>query len=303
MKLEEPLNFGHLHYFWAVARTGSVREAARQLHVSAPTVSAQVRQLERRLGQALLESSGRGVVLTEAGHAAFRYAEEIFTLGRELQQSFGAGFDAVGATHLRLGVTEALPKLTIYHLLQPALQLRPAIRVQCIDGPFMALINDVSLHRLDVVFSDSPVPAGTPMRLYSHLLADSAVAFFAHRKLLADPTKRLEEQLATLPLLLPTLGHSLRRSLEAWFDEHGLTPQVAHELADSSLLKVFGQAGEGIFPAPAMVREEVCAQYDVVCLGQIDTIRERFYAITTQRRLKHPAVIAIQRRHATARNL
>ncbi|WP_164100703.1 transcriptional activator NhaR [Candidatus Laterigemmans baculatus] len=292
------LNYHHLHYFWMVARTGSVAEAARQLHLTSPTLSSQIRKLEESLGAKLFRPGGRRLTLTDTGQTVFEYAEQIFSLGRELAEFIRSGATS-GALRMKVGATSSLPKLVIYRLLQSARTTDQPVQILCREAELDRLLADLVAHRLDVVLSDAPAPSASGLKVFNHALGQSAVAFFAHPDVIESRTASTEAELVSrlreLPMLLPPTDNPLRRGLEQWFDTHQILPRVVHEIADSALLKVFGQAGDGVFPAPAVVAEEICRQYDVVQLGQTSAVQVRFFAISTERQIQHPAVVAVCR--------
>lgn len=290
----EWLNYHHLLYFWAVAREGSVTRASEQLHLAQPTVSGQLKALEEALGEKLFERTGRRLVLTDVGRVVFRYADEIFSLGRELQDTL-KGRPTGRPIRFTVGVADAVPKLIAYRLLLPALSLPEPVHVVCRDGKPERLLAELSVHALDLVLSDAPVGAEVKVKAYSHLLGETPVAFFGTEALAAAHRKGFPRSLDGAPMLLPTEGSSLRRSLDQWFDTEGLRPRVAGEIEDRALLKVFGQAGVGLFPAPVAIEAEVRAQFGVKLVGRVDAVKERFYALSAERKLKHPAVVAISR--------
>jgi LysR family transcriptional activator of nhaA len=286
------LNYHHLHYFWVVAREGGLVPAGKVLRVSHPTLSAQIHALEDNLGEKLFSKVGRRLVLTEKGRVVFRYADEIFTLGREMVDSVQGRGDS-HALRLDVGIADVVPKLVVRRLLQPALGLADPVRLVCHEDSFENLLADLALHSLDIVISDAPVPSGSNVRAYHHLLGETGVTFFGIRSLADAYGKGFPGSLDGAPLLLPMENLSLRRSLNLWFDRHGIRPRIVAEFEDSALLKAFGADGIGIFPAPQVIEKEVCAQHGVQILGQADGVRERFYAISSERKLKHPAVLAI----------
>lgn len=290
----EWLNYHHLLYFWAVAREGSVTRASEQLHLAQPTVSGQLKALEEALGEKLFERTGRRLVLTDVGRVVFRYADEIFSLGRELQDTL-KGRPTGRPIRFTVGVADAVPKLVAYRLLLPALSLPEPVHVVCRDGKPERLLAELSVHALDLVLSDAPVGAEVKVKAYSHLLGETPVAFFGTEALAAAHHRGFPRSLDGAPVLLPTEGSSLRRSLDQWFDTEGLRPRVAGEIEDRALLKVFGQAGVGLFPAPVAIEAEVRAQFGVKLVGRVDAVKERFYALSAERKLKHPAVVAISR--------
>ncbi len=286
------LNFHHLRYFWAVAREGSVTRAAARLHISQPTVSAQIRELEQALGDRLFVREGRRLVPSETGRVVFRYADEIFTLGQELLLSLR---DAPTGRPLKLvvGVADVVPKLIAYRLLEPALRLPEALRLECVEDQPERLLGELAVHGLDLVLTDAPVPPNVKVRAYSHLLGECGVTVFGAAKLLGRRRAPLRQLIETLPWLLPASGSTLRRSLDDWFEAQGIRPHVAGEFADSALMKVFGEAGLGLFPGPAAIESAIASQYHVRRLGTLAGLTERFYAVSVERRIKHPAVLAI----------
>ncbi len=292
----EWLNYHHLLYFWAVAREGSVTRASEQLYLSQPTISAQIRALEHALGEKLFTKSGRNLVLTEIGRVVFRYAEEIFSLGRELTDTLKG---KVGARTLSrpvrflVGIADVVPKLIAHRLLEPALHLTDAMYIVCREDKSERLIAELAVHELDLVLTDAPIPPAVKVKAYNHLLGECGVTVFGHRKQAAVYRKNFPRSLEGAPFLMPTDNTVLRRSLEQWFDAQAIRPVVKGEFEDSALLKVFGQSGMGLFVVPSTIEEEVRRQYDVQVVGRTDAVRERFYAVSIERKLKHPAVVAI----------
>ncbi|MDX1947720.1 MAG: transcriptional activator NhaR [Pirellulaceae bacterium] len=286
------LNYHHLLYFWMVAREGSIVRAAAQLHLAEPTISAQIARLERSLGAKLFVRAGRNLRLTETGRLVQRYADEIFSLGRELTDAV-RGRPTGQPLRLVVGVPDVLPKLIVFRLLQPAFQLPEPVRLVCREGKLEELVAALATHELDVVLSDAPLSPGIPVKAFSHLLGQCGVAFFAAPDLARELDREFPQSLATAPLLLPSEGTTPRRLLDQWFDEQGFRPNIAAEFQDSALLKVFGQEGLGAFPAPAAIVDEIQRQYRVRHVGTLENLHERYYAISVERRLKHPAVVAI----------
>ena len=288
----EWLNYHHLLYFWTVARHGSVSAASDELRLAQPTVSGQLRMLEDALGEKLFHRVGRRMVLTDMGRTVFRYADEIFTLGRELTDVV-KGRPTGRPVRLVVGVADAVSKLIAYRLLQPALQLPEPVRIVCREDRPERLLAELSVHGLDLVLSDAPVGPAIKVRAFNHLLGECGVGFFAAPGLAKRLAGRFPGSLHGAPMLLPTETTALRRALDQWFDAQGIRPQVVSEFEDSALLKVFGQQGLGVFPAPSAIDAEVRRQYGVRLVGTTTAVRERFYAISVERRLKNPAVVAI----------
>jgi LysR family transcriptional activator of nhaA len=288
----EWLNYHHLLYFWLAAREGGVGRASEELRLAPSTVSAQIRALENSLDEKLFRRVGRRLELTDVGRTVYRYADEIFGLGRELLDTVK---DRPTGRPMRLvvGVADVLPKLVVRRLLQPAFELDVPVRVTCLDGKRAALLSELAVHRLDVVLSDAPVDSHLSVRAFSHLLGECGVVLAATATLAKRHRRRFPQSLDGAPLLMPTVGSMLRRSLEQWIETAGVRPAVVGEFEDSALLTAFGQAGVGLFPVPEVVADEVCKQYGVRIVGRLPDVRERFYAISAERRLKHPAVVAV----------
>lgn len=286
------LNYHHLLYFWTVAKEGGITKASEKLHLAQPTLSTQIRKLEKAIGASLFDRVGRSMVLTDTGQIVYRYADEIFALGRELTDTL-QGMPTTDSLRLTVGVPDVLPKLVVYQLLKPALDIDEQVQLVCYEGKLQGLLADLALHRLDIVLADSPLTPETHIRAFNHLLGESNISIFAKSDLAKKYKKGFPNSLHGAPMLLPTQTTSLRRSLEQWFDANQIRPLVVHEFEDSAVLKVFGQHGEGIFAAPTAIEKEICRQYRVQAIGRVEEIKERFYAISIERRLKHPAVVKI----------
>jgi LysR family transcriptional activator of nhaA len=289
------LNYHHLLYFWTIAREGSVSRAAEVLHLAQPTLSSQVRKLETSIGHDLFERSGRSMVLTETGQLVFRYADEIFGLGRQLVDVLRGRTDG-DTSRVKVGVQGAIPKLVVYELLRPALEEADRnYQFVCSEGKLGELLAELALHRLDVVIADRPLAADTHVRAFNHLLGKCGVTVYGSSDLYRKYHTSFPQSLHEAPMLLPTQNTALRRLLEQWFDTTGIRPRTAHEFEDSAVLKVFGHTGHGMFVTPSAIEKEVCRQYSVRIVGRIPEVIERFYAISVEKRLKHPAVLAISR--------
>ena len=286
------LNYHHLFYFWTAAREGSITAASRALNLSQPALSTQIRTLEEDLGERLFEKSGRGLRLTEAGRLAFRYADEIFLLGREFQQTL-KGRPTGRAVHLVVGVSDVLPKLMVHRLLRPALELPEPVRLTCREGTLPRLLQALQDHDVDIVLSDVPCTPRTGPRAFNHLLGACEVELFAAPVLRERHPGEIPGLLNGAPMLLPSEGHALRRSLDAWFGRRGLQPVVVGEFDDSALLKAFGAEGMGFFAAPSAIAEEVVRAHGVQRLGVLEGLMERIYAVSAERRVVHPALVAI----------
>lgn len=287
------LNYHHLLYFWTVAQEGTIARASEVLGLTQPTISAQIRELERASGTRLFVKQGRNLVLTDSGRMAARYAEEIFSLGRELRETL-AGRSTGQKRRLTVGVADSLPKLVVYRLLEPALRMSEPVQIHCAEGPTTHLMADLATHALDVVLSDAPLGPGSRFKAYNHLLGECGVTFFGAQRFAELSAKSFPEALSGQPMLMPTSDSTLRRLLDALFTTRSIFPQIVGEFADSALMKSFGQAGVGIFPSPSVIEAEVCRQYDVRVIARLPMITERFYAISVERRITHPAVVAIR---------
>ncbi len=288
----EWLNYHHLFYFWTVVREGSIAAASRQLMLTQSTISMQLRSLEKSLGETLLVRSGRRLVPTEAGRLAFRYADEIFSIGKELHDAF---HNQAGERPLKLvvGVTDVLSKLIAYRLLEPIFKIRQPIRIVCREGKVDVLLADLAVHQLDIVLADAAFDPTIRVRAYNHLLGECGVSIFGVPVLARKYRRGFPLSLDGAPFLLPTDNTSLRQSLGRWFEAEGIRPSILGEFEDSALIKVFGQAGHGLFAAPTIIESDVQRQHQVRLVGRIDAARTRFYAVSVERRVTHPAVRAI----------
>ncbi len=289
------LNYHHLLYFWTVVREGGVVRAAERLRLAQPTVSSQVRALEAALGERLFIRSGRRLVPTDVGQVVYRYADEIFSLGRELVDTVH-GRGEHRPARLVVGVADALSKLIAYRLVAPVLALPGPIRVVCREGSTEKLLAQLALHEVDVVLSDTPVPPTVRVRAYNHLLGECGLTFFAAPLAARRLRRRFPASLEGQPFLLPGEGSVLRRQLEDWLQQAGIRPAVVGEFDDPALMKVFGENGAGAFAAASAIEPEIRRQYRVVPIGRVESVRQQFYAISAERRLKHPAVAVIVER-------
>jgi LysR family transcriptional regulator, transcriptional activator of nhaA len=283
------LNYHHLLYFWTVAKEQGVSKAAEVLHVAQPTVTAQVRALERALGQRLFERQGRHLRLTAEGEKVFRYADEIFSLGRELLQTV-KGEPQQAPRRFRMGISDALPKLTTYRLLEPALAIRPAFRLHVRIDKTERLLGELAVHALDIVIADTPMMPSLRVRAFSHLLGETSVSIYGAADLARAARRDFPRSLHGAPLLLQTTNTAVRQSLDQWFDVHQIVPAVVGEVEDMAMLQTLGEHGLGLFAAPTVMRKEICHRYHVAWVGELDKVREKFYAISIERRITHPAV-------------
>lgn len=286
------LNYSHLLYFWTVAREGSIAQASKVLHLTPQTISGQLKQLEDSIGHSLFERVGRGLVLSSTGQIVNQYADEIFTLGAELAQRVREQ-DVAASANLRVGVVNSIAKLITYRILEPVLSEHSDVRVICHEANLEPLLGELAIHQLDLVISDRTIPTGLNVRAYHHHLGDSALAIFAPEQAAAEYETQFPAALQGAPMLMPAQGGELRRHLDEWFDQRQLTPKVTAEFDDSALLKAFGEAGVGLFPAPVAIRSHVERMYRVRQVGLLEGLSENYYAISAERKLKHPAILAI----------
>lgn len=286
------LNYRHLYYFWVVAKEGSITRAAERLDVAVQTISAQLTLLEQAIGKALLAPQGRRLVLTEAGRVALSHADQIFLLGEQMQEML-AESDIGKTMRLTVGLSDSMPKLTASRLLEAALKLSQKVKLVCHEDDFESLLGDLSVHKLDVVLTDRPVPSGTTLRVFSHLLGESEITLFGLPELAGRYRPNFPASLNGAPLLLPTRNHAIRGRLDHWFETHDVRPDVVGEFDDNALLNTFGRNGLGLFPAPSALAKDVKEQFGAVPVGELSRVREQFYAISNERKIKHPAVEAI----------
>jgi len=288
----EWLNYHHLRYFWTVAKEGSLKQAAEKLHISQPSISAQLSELEAALGERLFRRSGRSKVLTDSGQVAFRYADEIFTLGRELVNAIKQRPTAQ-VLRLYVGVADSLPKLVTSEILKPVFTMSQPVHVICREGKLEDLLSQLAAHRLDIVLADEPASSGTKVRTFNHPLGESFTTFCATGKLALALKKTFPKSLHGAPALLPSDNTSLRRAVEAWFRDIGVEPRVVAEFEDLALMKVMAAEGRGFIALPSVVADEAVRRYAFRVLGESDACRVQFHAITAERRLVHPAVVVL----------
>ena len=288
------LNFKHLKYFWTVAKTGSIARASEQLHLTPQSISGQLTEFEERLGVELFRRTGRNRELTDAGRRILTYAEEIFAIGNELMEALHVQRSRKSLT-VRVGIADSVSKSIAYHLVEPALRLSDPVRLICREGRLSALLAELAVHHLDMIIADRPMPASLNVRGYSHLLGESGITFFGTPNLAKQLKGKFPTCLNGAPLLLPGEDAAIRPQIIQWFEANNLRPEILGEFDDSALMKAFGQAGAGLFVAPTTLASHVCEQYKTVAIGRIDSVIERLYAITTERRLTHPAIVAISK--------
>lgn len=288
------MNLKHLYYFWKVAGAGSVTRASEELHLTPQTVSGQIGAFERRLGRELLVRRGRRLELTEAGRLVYGYAGDIFALESELDQMIRLHPNGHAGT-FRVGVADALPKTLAHRLLEPALRLPEAYRIVCTEWRLDSLLSELAIHRLDLVIADSPIPGTVDVRAFNHRLGESAMVLLASRSLARQCRGRFPGCLDGMPLLLPGADSPMRGRILRWLGKHALEPRIVGEFDGSSLMSAFAEGGFGVFAAPSILEGEIRRRHDVVPIGTARDLVAEYYAISVERRLTHPCVVAITR--------
>ena len=286
------INYKHLRYFWVVAREGGVARASERLHLTPQTISGQLSLLEKHLGVDLFSRVGRNLELTDSGRLVLSYADEIFSLGGELEEVLNQLPDDRPQL-FRVGVVDVVPKSIAHRVLQTALQMPEPVRMVCREASLDMLLAELAVHRLDLVLADRTIPPTISTRGFSHKLGECAVSFFATEKLKKKLTGDFPRCLDGAPILLPSSGTQLRSGIDKWLDKHRIHPRMVAEFDDSALMKVFGQEGVGVFIAPAAIEAEVELQYQVTAIGRVDEVKERFYAISVERKVTHPVISAV----------
>ena len=284
-----PLNYKHLHYFWVVAQEGSITRAAERLGVAVQTISGQLSLLERQLGKALFNSQGRGLVLSEAGRTALGFADQIFQLGDALVDAIQSS-DNESTLRLRAGISDGIPKLLAYRLLSSVTSMPVDVRLICDEGEFETLLADLALHRLDVVLTDRAAPVGGNLKVFSTRLGDFENGLFAIPALVERYRPGFPQSLDGAPMLLPTRHNAIRGRIDRWLESTGVRPKIVAEFEDSALLNTFGRGGLGIFPAPLVLADQIAAQLNAQTLGPMAGVSEQIYAISNERRIRHPAI-------------
>ncbi|MES2756468.1 MAG: transcriptional activator NhaR [Pseudomonadota bacterium] len=285
------MNFRHLYYFWVVAKEGGITRAAERLGVAVQTISTQLSLLEQSIGKSLFTQQGRRLVLNESGELALAYADQIFLLGEQMQEALGdADSDK---TRLTVGISDSLPKLTAFRLLEATMSLKRPVRLVCFEDQFEALLADLALHKLDLVLTDRAVRSGTTLRVFSHQLLESGTMVVGAPALAERYRAGFPANLNGAPFLLPTRNNDLRGKIDEWFEQQGVRPDVVGEFEDNALLNTFGRRGLGLFFATAALATDIAEQFGAVLIGLVPQVREQVYAISNERKIKHPGVEAI----------
>jgi LysR family transcriptional activator of nhaA len=289
--MKTDLNFRHLYYFWVVAKEGGITRAAERLGLAVQTISSQLTLLEQSMGKTLFSQQGRRLVLTEAGRVAMNYADQIFLLGLQMQEAVNEADS--GRVRLSVGISDSLPKLSAYRMLEEAMKIDRKVRLVCYEDQFEALLADLALHKLDVVLTDREVQPGSALKVFSHQLFESEMLVVGAPELAQEYGKDFPGNLNGAPFLLPTRNNALRGKIDEWFLQANVKPDVVGEFEDNALLNTFGRRGLGLFFAPAALASEVAEQFGAVQVGAVPGVREQFYVISNERKIKHPAVEAI----------
>lgn len=288
------VNFKHLHYFWAVAKEGGIARASERLSITPQTISGQLTLLENQLGVSLFSRIGRRLEITETGRLVLSYADEIFSLGGELEELIQQ-LPASLPQALRVGVADVVPKSIAHKILATALKMKDPVRIVCRESSLDSLLAELTVHRLDLVLADRPIPSTVSTRGYSHKLGECGVSFFSTKKIAKQLKGDFPQCIDNAPILLPSSGNQLRSAIDRWLDKYRLYPHIVGEFDDSALMKVFGQEGAGIFIAPSVIESEVESQYGAMCIGSIEEVKESFYAISVERKILHPVVVDIMK--------
>jgi LysR family transcriptional activator of nhaA len=287
------MNYKHLMYFWVTAKAGGVMRAGEQLHTTPHTLSAQIKLLEDWLGRKLFKKSGRQLELTEDGRLALGYADQIFSLGAELETAMRDAHASAKVLEFKVGVADSVSKSIAYRLLEPALSTPEPVRLICSEGKFSELLAQLALNRLDLVIADEPMSRRLSVRAFNHPLGGTSMSFFATPSLTAQLKGKFPLCLNGQPMLIPGTLASVRQQLEGWFTRHGVQPRIVGEFDDGALMTAFGREGRGVFVAPTVLEQETIRQFGVKLVGRSEELREEFYAVSVERRITHPCVVAI----------
>ena len=287
------MNFKHLHYFWVTAKAGGIMRAGEQLNTTPQTLSGQIKLLEDWLGRKLFRKSGRQLELTEDGRLALGYADQIFTLGAELETALSQARGGQRVLDFRVGVADSVAKSVAYRLLEPALNLTEPVRMICSEGKFPDLLAQLALQRLDLVIADEPMSRRISVKAFNHPLGSTAMSFFCAPKLRGLLKGPFPQCLNDAPMLIQGASASVRQQLEGWLTRYQIHPRIVGEFDDGALMTAFGREGRGVFMAPSVLEAETVAQYGVEVIGQTTELVEEFFAVSVERRITHPCVVAI----------
>jgi LysR family transcriptional activator of nhaA len=292
IKILSPLNYNHLYYFFIVATEGTITKASIRLNLTPQTISGQITNFEAQIGVKLFERKGKTLSLSEMGLLIYSYAEEIFQLGDEVKNILKRKQPSLWHT-FTVGITDVIPKVLAHELLSPVLKMNEPVRLICQEGDQEHLLADLSVNKIDCILTDQPLQLGSHIKAYSHLLIESGFTFFAAETLLQNSSKNFPKNLSDLPWLMQSKKSAVRARLSAWLEKHNITPNIVAEFDDSALMKSFGQAGFGVFSSPTLIEEYIVDKYNVKVIDRTDEIKEPYYIISPERRLKHPAILEI----------
>lgn len=290
--MQDMINYKHLKYFWVVSHEGSIARASTKLNITPQTISGQLSLLEERIGFALFQKEGRGLRLTDTGHLVLRYADEIFELGNELGDVI-RGSGTVGPADFIVAASSGLPKTIVHKIIAPALTIDHEIRLTSLEGPVESLLADLAVHKVDLVLSDVPVTGALSVKAYNHFLGESGITFFAVPSLAEQYRKDFPNSLSEAPLLLPTNQHEIRKEFDFWLSDKNIRPNIVAQFDDSALLKSFGQSGLGAFFMPSAIAQSIVETFHVEAFGTLPEVKQKFYAISAERKIRHPAIAAI----------
>ncbi len=287
------MNFKHLYYFWVTAKAGGVMRAGEQLHTTPQTLSGQIKQLEDWLGRKLFRKSGRNLELTEDGRLALGYADQIFSLGAELETAVREARGGHTVLDFRVGVADSVTKSLAYRLLEPALAVTEPVRLICNEGKFPDLLSRLALNQLDLVIADEPMSRRISVKAFNHALGSTAMSFFCGPELRAQLKGPFPQCLNAMPMLIPGAQASVRQQWEGWLTRHQIHPRIIGEFDDGALMTAFGRKGRGVFMAPSVMEADIMEQFGVQVIGRTDELVEEFFAVSVERRITHPCVVAI----------
>lgn len=287
------MNFKHLHYFWVTAKAGGIMRAGEQLHTTPQTLSGQIKLLEDWLGRKLFQKSGRNLELTEDGRLALGYADQIFTLGAELENAVRLPRGTNRVLDFKVGVADSVTKSLAYRLLEPALTLDEPVRMICSEGKFPDLLAKLALNQLDLVIADEPMSKRMSVKAFNHELGSTPMSFFCAPTLRKTLQGDFPECLNDAPVLIQGAQASVRQQWEGWLSRHQLHPRTIGEFDDGALMTAFGRKGRGVFMAPSVMETDIVEQFGVEVIGRSDELVEEFFAVSVERRITHPCVVAI----------
>lgn len=294
------MNYKHLHYFWVTARAGGIVKAGEQLHITPQTLSGQIKLLEDSLGRELFRKKGRGLELTEDGRVALSFADEIFALGSDLRGAMRQGDGRGRALEFRVGVADSVAKSVAYRLLEPAMSIAEPVRLIGVEGKFVDLLAQLALHKLDLVIADEPLTKRISVKAFNHALGTTPMTFFCTPELRSSLSGDFPQCLHGAPMLIQGSASSVRQQLDGWLARHRIQPRVVGEFDDGALMTAFGREGRGVFMSPTVLEQETLAHYGVEVLGRSEELVEEFFAVSVERRISHPCVVAITQ-HARGR--